>query len=123
MLGGYHFYLIKKGVFEPHIKGIYTVNLNESINALKKDILTRTLKGEKVDPDKELLKIQLALDKLARNLPSGYLLLPDSMVLGGQRRKINLITGKISSESMPGGLQNLHQKAHNSQKNSYTWRK
>ena len=96
LICGYHLYLKRKGVFDGCIKGVYTVNLNESIEAVKRNVLSKTLKGDSIDPQKELLKIQAAIDKLALKLPSGYLLLPDSVVLGGNRKRINLLTGKVT---------------------------
>ena len=90
----YHLYLVRTGRLSPCLKGIYTVNLTESIDTLRKIALRRTVEGEK-QPEKLLMKLQIALDRLAERLPEGYLILPESCVLAGKRKKIDLLTGKI----------------------------
>jgi len=41
------------------------------------------------------MKIQDSLEKLAQNLPPGYIIMPDSCILAGDRKEINLLTGKV----------------------------
>ena len=98
-IGGYHFYLVKKhDLLAPRVKGIYTINVNEALDIVKRKILENTLQGKDVNVDKEMQKIQDALDKISKKVPEGYILLPEDIVLGGKRKEINILNGKISEK-------------------------
>ena len=97
-IGGYHFYLLKQGIFTPHIRGIYTINVNEALDIVKRKILEGAIQGKDVNVDDEIQKIQNALDKIAKRVPDGYILLPEDVVLGGKRKMINILNGKVSEK-------------------------
>jgi|GEM_PF-3868712 len=90
----YHFYLVHTGRLSPCIKGVYTVNLTQSIDTLRKIAAKQMIQGG-VSSERLLQKLQHSLNTLAQNLPDGYLILPDSCVIAGKRKKIDLLTGRI----------------------------
>ena len=95
-ISAYHFYLTKKGIFSPSLKGIYTINLAESLDVVRQKIITQAMKkNANVNAEQELMKVQKALEKVANAIPDGYIILPKSIVLGGKRKEINLLTGEI----------------------------
>jgi len=98
-LAGYHFHLTRNRLLGPCIKGVYTVNLSETIEAVRTDLLRRAIKGEKTDPDEAVGRIQKALDTLSKNLPQGFLLVPESCVLAGRRKQVDLLKGAVKTEN------------------------
>jgi len=91
----YHFYLVHTGRLSPCIRGVYTVNLTQSIDVLRRIASKQMIEKRAVSPQKLLSQLQHSLDTLAQNLPDGYLILPDSCVVAGKRKKIDLLTGRI----------------------------
>ena len=91
----YNLYLKHTGAFSPCIKGIYTVNLTESIQQLRRLYAKDLIEGKIPDTRSLLLRVQHSIDALAKNLPPGYVILPDECVIAGERKKIDLLTGKV----------------------------
>ena len=101
-IGIYHHFYWKKKVEPQFIKGIYTVNLQEVIEEIRDELTLKIQRGEEIPEDyvkRRLEKVEKAIQKLAENLPPGYILLPDNVVLGGKNvKRIDLLTGKIENK-------------------------
>jgi len=87
----YHLYLKHTGAFSC-VRGVYTVNIAQSISTLRKQALTSQ------KPEEVLLKLQNAINKLARSCPDGYIIVPDACIIAGKRKRIDLLTGTIREE-------------------------
>jgi len=98
-IGVYHHFYWKKKIEPQFIKGIYTVNLQEVIEQIREDMAIKIQRGENIPEDyvkKRIEEVEKAIEKLAENLPPGYILVLDNVVLGGKNvKRIDLLTGKI----------------------------
>jgi len=99
---GYHLYLTKKGVFDPHLKGVYTVDVVGALQEIRKEVMEAVAEGRVVDVDEKLAVLAKQIETLAEKLPEGYILLPDDVVLGGKRKVIDLKHGTIKETKLPG---------------------
>ena len=101
-IGAYHQFYWKKKIEPQLIRGIYTVNLQEVIEQIREDMAIKIQRGENIPEDyvkKRIEEVEKAIEKLAENLPPGYILVLDNVVLGGKNvKRIDLLTGKIENK-------------------------
>ncbi len=97
----YHQYLLRKGYIGPCVRRIYTVDLEGMLAQARMEMLEMMKEGRKVPPDyaeRKAREIQARIEAAARRLPPGSVILPDSVVLGGERIRLVFPGERGSSE-------------------------
>ena len=101
LLAGYHFFMLPVAIDNLHlVSGIYTVNLKDTTNKVKEEMLARTLKGETPDPMEYRKRIAQAFNEMLKSLPARSVVLEEESVVSGMAGRLNLL-GKNDDATNP----------------------